>query len=45
MNQLYMDDLKDVIILDPGSTIGATFMNPKLLSNIKPTFESFGNGY
>jgi hypothetical protein len=26
---------KDVIILDTGSTIGATFMNPKLLSNIK----------
>jgi hypothetical protein len=30
-------DLKDVIILDTRSTIGATFMNPKLLSDIKAT--------
>jgi hypothetical protein len=37
MNSCFHDDLKDVIILDTGSTIGATFMNPKLLSNIKST--------
>jgi hypothetical protein len=30
-------DLKDVIILDTGSTIGATFMSPKLLSDVKIT--------
>jgi hypothetical protein len=30
------DDLRDVFILDTGSTIGATIMNPKMMSNIKP---------
>ena len=29
------DFLKDTIILDSGSTIKATFMNPKFLMNIK----------
>jgi hypothetical protein len=37
MNSYFHDDLKDVIILDTVSTIGATFMNPKFLSNIKST--------
>jgi hypothetical protein len=31
------EDLKDVFILDTGSTIGATLMNPKLMSNIQMT--------
>jgi hypothetical protein len=31
-----IDDLRDVFILDTGSTIGATIMNPKMMSNIKP---------
>jgi hypothetical protein len=30
-------ELKDVFILDTGSTIGATIMNPRLLSNVKTT--------
>jgi hypothetical protein len=37
MTEEIKEDLKDVIILDTGSTIGATFMNPALLSNIKTT--------
>jgi hypothetical protein len=37
MNSGFHDDLKDVIILDTGSTIGATFVNPKLLSDITTT--------
>jgi hypothetical protein len=36
-NSCFYDDLKDVIILDTGSTTGATFMNPKLLSFITTT--------
>jgi hypothetical protein len=40
MNSGFHDDLKDVIILDTGSTIGATFMNPKLLSDITTTRKS-----
>jgi hypothetical protein len=33
MTKEIREDLKDVIILDTGITIGATFINPKLLSN------------
>jgi hypothetical protein len=33
----FEDDLQNVIILDTGSTIGATFINSKLLSDIKKT--------
>jgi hypothetical protein len=32
---MFQDELEDVIILDTGSTMGATVMNPKLLSKIK----------
>jgi hypothetical protein len=34
-------DLKDVIILDTGSTIEAALMNPKLISDIKVTSKPF----
>jgi hypothetical protein len=37
IDSCFHDDLKDVIILDTGSTIGGTFMNPKLLSDITTT--------
>jgi hypothetical protein len=30
-------DLKDVILLDTGSTIGATIANPDLITNLKAT--------
>ncbi|MGC8561524.1 MAG: hypothetical protein ACP5O1_12745, partial [Phycisphaerae bacterium] len=30
-----MKDLSDVILLDSGSSIGATFMNPDLVTKIK----------
>jgi hypothetical protein len=36
------DYLKDVIILDTGSTIGGTFMNPALVQNISTAKEPLG---
>ena len=38
-SQLDTCDLRDSILLNTGSTIGATVCNPKFITNVKPTDE------
>ena len=44
-HQAVKDDLRDMFIIDTGSTIGATIMNPDLLVGLRKSEKETPHGY